>query len=805
MAKLPEHLCPQYDAAPYPECVVKGLNYRFTVITPRLIRIEYSENGVFEDGATQSFINRKIGKPEFTVCNEENLLTIETDELILKYKKEGKFNSYNLSIKLKKFISLGVEDIWFFGEQSKNLGGTARTLDTADGAIPLEDGVCSRAGFACIDDSKSNLILSSGKTAPRPDGIIDMYFFGYGRDYLAAVGDLMRLTGVPSLLPAYALGNWWSRYWSYTQEEYKALMQKFIDEDIPFSVAVIDMGWHYWDIRDDEEVITEYGSSWTGYTWDKNYFPDHVELLKWLHDNNLSVTLNLHPALGIRPNEKVYREFAEAMGMDPDEKKTISFDMTNENFIKAYFELAHNTLEDEGVDFWWMDWQQGSRSNTPGLDPLWLLNHYHTLDSARNGRRPMLFSRYSGIGSQRFSIGFSGDSAMTWNSLDFQPYFTATASNAAYPWWSHDIGGHYSGYRDDELNTRWVQLGVFSPILRLHSGNNPYSSKEPWNYGLEADVTMRKFLKLRHNLIPYTYTMNYRTHTELIPICCPVYYYHPNVRFAYNYKNSFFFGSEMLIMPVTQKADAESKRARVDGWLPEGIWFDFFRGIAYEGGRRVSLYRTLDEIPVLCKAGAIIPMTDKKHGDNSIEIGTDLVLNIFPMADNSFKLYEDAGDGFEYQNGAFAQTEFSLKWSEKPEFTIHAVSGDASFVPEKRNYKLVFKCISADTCVYLDGKKLDGSYDKDHATLTVCIDDIATDKDTVLTLTSECGFVPDNSAKKYQIDRVLLDAQKKYNSKLEVFRAMDQKKFSDLEILRIAMLENLGDSVVGALAENFEG
>ena len=135
-------------------------------------------------------------------------------------------------------------------------------------------------------------------------------------------------------------------------------------------------------------------------------------------------------------------------------------------FLAAYFDLVHRPLEDQGVDFWWIDWQSGPHSRIVGIDPLWMLNHFHFLDNARGGRRPLTFSRYAGPGSHRYPVGFSGDTLVTWASLDFQPYFTATASNVGYGWWSHDIGGHMLGGRDDELATR---LGAARGVLPDHA------------------------------------------------------------------------------------------------------------------------------------------------------------------------------------------------------------------------------------------------------------------------------------------------------------------------------------------------
>ena len=222
-----------------------------------------------------------------------------------------------------------------------------------------------------------------------------------------------------------------------------------------------------------------------------------------LHERGLAVSLNVHPADGVRAHEDAYPKVAERMGIDPASKLPVNFDPADPEFLEAYLEELHHPLEDDGVDFWWLDWQQGEVTKLPGLDPLWLLNHFHFLDSARNGRRPLTFSRYAGIGSHRYPVGFSGDTVVCWASLEFQPEFTATASNAGYGWWSHDIGGHFFGVKDDELVTRWVQLGVFSPILRLHSTADRFIAKEPWRFGEVARRLIGESLRLRHRLVPY--------------------------------------------------------------------------------------------------------------------------------------------------------------------------------------------------------------------------------------------------------------------------------------------------------------
>ena len=211
------------------------------------------------------------------------------------------------------------------------------------------------------------------------------------------------------MIPRYALGNWWSRYYKYTEKSYKALMERFEKEDIPFSVAVVDMDWHLVDID------PKYGSGWTGYTWNRDFFPDPEGFMKWLHDRNMHITLNLHPADGIRAFEDAYPRMAEAMGIDPKTEQPVVFDISDPHFLEAAFEHVLHPEEEKGVDFWWIDWQSGGISKVEGLDPLWMLNHYHYLDNGRDGKRPMTFSRYAGPGSHRYPVGFSGDTIITWN------------------------------------------------------------------------------------------------------------------------------------------------------------------------------------------------------------------------------------------------------------------------------------------------------------------------------------------------------------------------------------------------------
>lgn len=710
-------VCPQTNV----ENIVSGKNWRFSVLTPRLIRLEYSENGKFEDRASQSVFYRDFDTCQFETHETDSVLTVNTGELVLTYKTDEPFSRNSLSVKL---INEPASE-WHYGDKFETLGGTAKTLDVINDRVPIGDGVCSRFGFSVIDDSNTLLLNDEGWVEPRTENTKDLYFFGYGYNYLDAVKDYYRLTGVPPLLPSYALGNWWSRFYKYTQKDYIELMDTFKEKNLPFTVAVIDMDWHIVNIPEDKRVPEPrfYGGGWTGYTWNEDFFPDYRKFLKDLHSRGLKTSLNLHPAFGVRPHEVQYEEMAKAM--DVTDGGRIPFDILSQKFMANYFDILHHPYEEDGVDFWWMDWQQGKdyywihEPNKNGeladlretLDPLWMLNHLHILDISRKDKRPMFFSRFSGVGSQRYPIGFSGDTMVTWESLRLQPYFTATASNIGYGWWSHDIGGHRQGYYDPELFARWLQFGVFSPINRLHSCDGEFYHKEPWFFEEKYEKIMSDWLRLRHNMFPYLYTMNYRCHNDLEPLVQPMYYSHPKCSAAYEVPNQYWFGSEMIVAPITEKGNDIDGLAKSQVWLPDGEWFDLFNGWHYSGngGRKIEAYRSVETAPVFAKAGAIVPMMNGNGSDNSQKPSSDMQLIIFPCANNHFEIYEDGGDGYEYKNGGFCKTAVNLEYSDtKATVTVLSPEGQTDILPKVRNWTLKLRGFNKDCeiSVKTDGKEI---------------------------------------------------------------------------------------------------
>ena len=759
-------------------------------------------------------MNRDFPVPEFKVAETEDELSVYTENIEIHYNRKV-FAANGLQIKVNN-MGGGWENTWHYGETLSDMGGTARTLDMTDGPnilnpmlyrkgenpleekyagkLPMEHGVISKCGFSVIDDSHSMVLTEDGWISPREEGITDLYFFGYGHRYLECLKDFYHLCGKTPLLPRYALGNWWSRYHRYTEEEYKELVERFEKEKIPFSVAVVDMDWHLVD-----DVDPKYGSGWTGYTWNKKFFPDPKEFMSWLHEHGMKITLNVHPADGVRAFEEPYKRVAEKMGIDPKSELPVQFDPTDPHFMEVYLKELHHPLEEEGVDFWWLDWQQGTVTKVPGLDPLWMLNHYHYLDSSWKGSRSITFSRYAGVGSHRYPVGFSGDTVISWDTLNFQPYFTNTASNIGYGWWSHDIGGHMMGVRDDELMARWVQYGVFSPINRLHSTDNPFNGKEPWKFDKITENVMEEYLRLRHGMIPYLYTMNRRAHVDDLPLIQPMYYMEPEQREAYEVPNEYYFGSELLVSPITEPQDKTARAAKVTTWLPEGLWADFFNGIVYHGGRLLNLWRGVEDIPVLMKAGAIIPMKDMRVFDNSVDNPKAMEIKVFPAEDGSFTLWEDQGDTAVDAEENWAATQLTFTGGALDCFVIGKAMGNLSVIPENRSWKVVFVGVDNTTVkVEADGEAVEGkvTYCSVTSSMTVEIPETSVEKE--IRVIFEDGITLTEGNLEERCYKLLEKAQMEYDMK---FRIMENIKKQGRNAVATIAAMGLNPAVFGELCE----
>jgi alpha-glucosidase len=708
-----------------PSAVVVSGNARFTVLTSQLVRMEWSEDGVFEDNATLTFVNRRLTVPEFKVSKSRSKLVIRTADLSLTYRPDGKFTSENLKV---EFLLGGKKVVWTPGlEDEQNLMGTTRTLDGCDGdklgREPMEKGIVSRSGWSVVDDSRTHLLVPVDShwkewVSGRPEGDRqDFYIFAYGHDYKKALADYSKVAGRSPMPPKYTFGYWWSRYWQYSDNEFRDLVNNLRSVDIPIDVLIVDMDWHEtWGLRKNSSPKDVYGQriGWTGYTWQEQLFPSPSNFLKWTEKEDLKVALNLHPASGIEPFEAPYEAFAADYGWDrPGEG--VPFRMSQEKWADSYFKTVLGPMEDGGVDFWWLDWQQWKESKyLAGLSNTFWLNHtfFRHAEERSPDVRPFIYHRWGGLGSHRYQLAFSGDTYATWKTLAFLPWFTSTASNVNYGYWGHDIGGHMfhknTRETDPELYTRWLQYGVFTPIFKTHSTKDQRIVRYPWAFP-DHLFAMRDAIRLRYDLVPYIYNASRANYDTGVAMCRPMYYDYPEQEEAYAYKEQFMFGDDILATAIVQPCDTLTGLAGREIWFPEGEWYDFATGMMYAGDRTASLEYTLNENPWYAKAGSIIPMNPSDIG-NLQEPCNTLVLTFVPGADGCLSHYEDDGISQDYKNGGAWTRISKVTEGEDVKIVISAREGEYDGAAGERSYELRLPAMFPPEAVVVDGRSL--SYER---------------------------------------------------------------------------------------------
>ena len=695
---------------------------RFTVISEGAVRMEYAPDGQFTDNKSFMAVNRDYEPVDYKV-KQGSWIEITTPVLKLRYKKgSGEFTDKNLVITSASKKKDAFRFTWKPGmKQQQNLKGTFRTLDGYDGDVrtfdtpegkkgehmEIEDGIIARDGWTLIDDSKSLLFDGDPKwewvTERKNTNGQDWYFMAYGTDYKRALKDYTRFAGKMPLPPRYAFGYWWSRYWLYSDKEVRNLAKDLRNYGFPLDVLVIDMDLHYTE--------KERGG-WTGWTWNKELFPNYRRLLKDLNDDNLKVTLNLHPADGVDWYEEKYPEVARAMGVDPATKQRIDWLGSDKKFMTTMFDKILNPMMADGVDFWWLDWQQHiyDRKLTTLKNTWWTSRCFFTNMQQYTEKRPMIYHRWSGLGNHRYQVGFSGDAIITWKSLDFQPYFNHTASNVLYGYWSHDLGGHMGGIDrvDPEMYTRWMQFGAMSPIMRTHSTKNIKLKKEPWVFDYDITLVLRNTVRQRYTMAPYIYSMARRAYDDAIALCRPMYYDYPKAQEAYDFRNEYMFGDQMLVSPITSPMTGTYSVQKT--WLPEGEWFELATGTLLKGGSTVERTYAIDEYPIFVKAGAVLPFyTDKVQNLQGND--EDVVVAVFPGAEGgSFSMYEDNGDDQKYATEYATTALTSRVEGNELTVTIGARKGSYKDMPAQRRFSVKVYNRFLPIAATVNGKPANCSY-----------------------------------------------------------------------------------------------
>jgi alpha-glucosidase (family GH31 glycosyl hydrolase) len=663
------------------KAIFKGKYYRITILTDRLVRFEYNKNGYFEDRPTQLVLNRFFSVPLISLREDQFYLELTTKYFKIEYSKEKNFAGNklipggNLRVTLLNTTS---EKIWYVNHpEIRNYGSSNVSTEELENKIKSDKGLYSGDGFVSIDDSKSLVIESDGSVAPRMEDSVDIYLFAYNNDFGLCLKDFFDLTGRPPLIPRYALGNWWGKNYSYNEEEILRLFTKFARNEIPISVLLLDKDWHIRNVNNSKDLIT-------GFNFNKTLISSPADFIKRMHLLGVRIGLNVNPIEGIMAHEEAYTKAASYM--EQPDNKTIPFDAYNPKFRQVYLDLFIHPLESLGIDFFWNDYYNKKDPNA-----LWSLNHYQFLDSGRiDAKRSMLLSRNSLIGGHRYGVLYSGHTKVNWDTLKLLPSYNSASSNFGLSWWSHDIGGFHTGVEDGELYLRYVQLGTFSPIFRIHVDKGKYYKREPWRWDVQTFEIIKDYMQLRHRLIPYLYTEAYKYYKVGTPLIQPLYYKSPVTYDEPLYKNEYYLGSELLVSPLTDKKDPVMDRVIHKFYLPTGTWYDFKTGKKFPGERSyVSFFRDQD-YPVFAKSGSIITLSNDIS--NLTNPPVNMEIHIFPGRSNNYKLYEDDGVTNLYKQGFYLLTSIDYNYQES-NYTviIRALEGKSGIAPKLRNYKIAFR------------------------------------------------------------------------------------------------------------------
>ena len=516
------------------------------------------------------------------------------------------------------------------------------------------------------------------------------------------VASYRQLTGETPMLPLWALGYIHCRERYNTQSELLENAREFRKRKLPVDVIVQD--WQWWG---------KYG--WNAMQFDESKYPDPGKMVRELHDMNMHLMLSVWSKID---KQSTLGKQMESKGFYIPGTDWIDF--FNPDAAAFYWQnFSGKLLKPYKIDAWWQDATEPENDDllnrrvnngkTPGeffrnVYPLFVNKTvYEGLRKDDPGRRAMILTRSGFSGIQRYgAVTWSGDVGNDWETLRRQIAGGLGQMATGLPWWTYDAGGffrpsdQYTSKDYQERMLRWIQTGTFLPLMRIHGY---MSQTEPWRYGEQVEHIISEFLDLRYRLLPYIYSQAAFVAYQGGTFMRPLIFDFSQDKEALKQENEYMFGKSLLINPITQ--------GNVRNWrtyLPEHTagWVDFWNGKTYEGGQYVDIPVTIDRIPVFVKAGTILPMGMKKQ--YALERpNTPLEIYIYPGEDASFTLYEDEGDNYNYENGAYSNIMF--QWNNhKRVLTIEEREGEYPGMQLSRTFRIISP--SAEKTVVYQGKKM---------------------------------------------------------------------------------------------------
>ena len=572
-----------------------------------------------------------------------------------------------------------------------NLRHTTQYLHQANRKIAVPF-LLSTGGYGILLSTQSTAIFNDTQYGSylytEADDYLDYYFMaGSCMDEIIHMFRL--LTGKAAMLPRWILG------YIQSQERYESA-KELIDTAAEFrrrnlGLDTIVLDWMSWP-----------GNQWGQKSFDPERFPDPAGMVEQLHEQQVHLMVSVWPVMS--EETKDYGAFAKEEKLLPGTGIYNAFDA---DARKRYWKQARENLYDKGIDAWWCDssepvtpeWERKVSpeasemyhdyvENAGNCMPAEKVNafglyHAQTIYEGQRGeslnKRVVNLTRSGYPGSQKYGVVlWSGDIAASWNTFRRQLAAGLQLCASGLPYWTLDIGaffvkrgdswfwnGEYDntlqddGYR--ELYVRWFQYGAFLPVFRSHGTD---CRREPWQFGDQGDPyyeALQKAITGRYKLIPYLYSLMAQVWMKDGTMMRMLAFDFPWDEQAVDTADEYMLGPSLLICPVTQQREKGVLDSDRTVYLPSGTdWYDYVTHKRYQGGQVLHVRAELDHIPVYVKAGAIIPVTEPA-GSTLQQSGYPITLEVYSGADGKFTLYEDAGDGYEYENGAYALTHITYR------------------------------------------------------------------------------------------------------------------------------------------------
>ena len=805
MSELGNHFLPNMNnRITNPKAVFKGQKYRISVISDMILRLEYNEEGQFNDYLTENIANRNFPVPHIDAQEDHATLIISTKYYRLQYLKEKPFKGSVFAPDSTLRVNvLNSSSYWYYGndevkkiaclnpnidlkkefispselnssQDNKNADDKKNKKKQEEASykkaqkkfLEKENSLYSLDGFSTLDDSDSLIINDKGYMVPRTKKGIDIYVFVYNKDFRQFLGDYANLTGRPPLIPRYALGIWWYKDDLYTFDGIRKLVYDFNQYKIPLNVLVLGSNWH---IKDPNN-LKRYNS---GFTFNRDKLGSLSNFTTFLHERGIRLGLSLEPTEGIHPHEFKYRDFANELGIS--DSQDLPFNVFDTNMIAAYLDKLINPLYNENVDFFFID----SRPKNKKI--LNALNYYHYYDYKKFVNiRGVILSRAASAAAQRYPIMYSGETEVSWDTLKKLPEFISNAYNMGLTWWSNDIGGFKGGIEDSELYLRYVQFGTFSPIFRFASSYGHYYKREPWRWNNQILRVVQDYLMLRLKLSSYLYAEGYKYHKLGVPVFMPLYHAVASMIDEPDYKNEYFFGSELLVAPITKTKDAAMQRSVEKIYLPNGTWYDFKTGKRFNGNTRYVMFFNDEDYPVFAKKGSIIPLYVPENAINNIGIARSLEVHIFPGESNIYNLYEDDGISSLYEQGYYIATRFDYNYLQSNyTLIIRPYEGKSGIIPDERNYKIRFRNTrtATDVRVLLEAEPIPFTSYTDGSDFIVDVKNVSTVKQVTIICRGKDIEIDATRILNEDIDSIISDIPVATELKNEIAKIM----FSDVD------------------------